>query len=66
MAEKSKTKAVLALQRLPDEFEEFKRVGVKCGLDPRAMEQLVTRLQGRPASAAGRLKMDELVEMFRK
>ncbi len=56
---KSKTNGMLAVQPSADDFEELKAVGVRCGIDPRAMEQLVVRLQGRPPSAEGRLKLDD-------
>ena len=56
---KSKTNGMLAVQPSADDFEELKAVGVRCGIDPRAMQQLVTRLQGRPPSAEGRLKLDD-------
>ena len=56
---KSKTNGMLAVQPSADDFEELKAVGVRCGIDARAMEQLVVRLQGRPPSAEGRLKLDD-------
>jgi hypothetical protein len=56
---KSKTNAALVVQPSADDFEELKAVGVRCGIDVRAMQQLVTRLQGRPPSAEGRLKLDD-------
>ncbi len=61
MAGKSKSKSIgaLVVQPSADDFEELKAVGVRCGIDVRAMEQLVVRLQGRPPSAEGRLKLDD-------
>lgn len=56
---KSKISGVLAVQPTTDAFERLKRAGIECGVDPRAMEQLVVRLQGRPPSADGRLKLDD-------
>ena len=59
-AKKSKISGVLAVQPTTDAFERLKRAGIECGVDPRAMEQLVVRLQGRPPSADGRLKLDDV------
>ncbi len=56
---KSKTNGMLAVQPSAGDFDELKAVGVRCGIDARAMEQLVVRLQGRPPSAEGRLKLDD-------
>ena len=58
---KSRAKRNRTLTAAPssDAFARLKRAGVECGIDPRAMEQLVTRLQGRPPSAEGRLKLDD-------
>ena len=50
-SKKSKKNRTLAATRSPDAFERLKRAGVECGVDARAMEQLVVRLQGRPPSA---------------
>ena len=58
-AKKSKISGVLAVQPTTDAFERLKQAGIECGVDPRAMEQLVVRLQGRPPSADGRLKLDD-------
>ena len=61
MAGKSKSKKNVALVVAPSPgaFERLREAGVECGIDLRAMEQLVVRLQGRPPSAAGRLKLDD-------
>ncbi len=59
-SKKSKKNRTLAATRSPDAFERLKRAGVECGVDARAMEQLVVRLQGRPPSAKGRLKIDDV------
>ena len=56
---KSKTGGILTVQPTADAFERLKLAGIECGVDPRAMEQLVVRLQGRPPSADGRLKLDD-------
>ncbi len=56
---KSKSNGALTVQPSADDFEELKAVGVRCGIDVRAMEQLVERLQGRPPSPEGRLKLDD-------
>ncbi len=56
---KSKTNGMLAVQPSAGDFDELKAVGVRCGIDARAMEQLIVRLQGRPPSAEGRLKLDD-------
>ncbi len=58
-ARKSKNAALVAMPS-PDAFERLRDAGVECGIDPRAMQQLVTRLQGRPLSAGGRLKLDDV------
>ena len=57
---KSKTGGILAVQPTADAFERLKLAGIECGVDQRAMEQLVVRLQGRPPSADGRLKLDDV------
>ncbi len=54
---KSKTTDALAAPPSANAFERLKQAGVECGVDPRTMQQLVTRLQGRPLSAGGRLKL---------
>ena len=59
-AKQSKISGVLAVQPTTDAFERLKQAGIECGVDPRAMEQLVVRLQGRPPSADGRLKLDDV------
>ncbi len=59
MAKKSKINGTLVVQPTTDAFERLKQAGIECGVDPRAMEQLVVRLQGRPPSADGRLKLDD-------
>ena len=56
---KKKTSGVLTVQPPTEAFERLKLAGIECGVDPRAMEQLVVRLQGRPPSADGRLKLDD-------
>ena len=58
-AKKSKTSGALTVQPPTEAFERLKLAGIECGVDPRAMEQLVVRLQGRPPSADGRLKLDD-------
>ena len=59
MAKKSKINGGLVVQPTTDAFERLTQAGIECGVDPRAMEQLVVRLQGRPSSADGRLKLDD-------
>ena len=56
---KSKKNVALVVAPSPGAFERLREAGVECGIDPRAMEQLVVRLQGRPPSAEGRLKLDD-------
>ncbi len=56
---RAKANAAVAVVPSPDAFERLKQAGVECGVDPLAMQQLVTRLQGRPPSAEGRLKLDD-------
>ena len=51
----SKTPVV---QPTAESFERLKHAGIECGIDPRAMKQLVVRLQVRPP-AKGRLKLDD-------
>ena len=58
-AKKSNTSGALTVQPPTEAFERLKLAGIECGVDPRAMEQLVVRLQGRPPSADGRLKLDD-------
>ncbi len=57
---KSKTNGMLAVQPSADAFKRLEAAGIECGVDPRSMRQLVTRLQGRPLSAGGRLKLDDV------
>ncbi len=57
---KSKSNGMLAVQPSAGAFKRLEAAGVECGIDPRAMQQLVTRLQGRPLSAGGRLKLDDV------
>ncbi len=57
---KSKRKGAITARRSPGLSERFHDLGVEMGIDPRAMKQLVTRLEGRPASAKGRLKIDDV------
>ncbi len=59
MAKKSKINGGLVVQPTTDAFERLKLAGIECGVDPRSMEQLVVRLQGRPSSPEGRLKLDD-------
>ncbi len=59
LAGKSKSKT-LAVQPSAGAFKRLQAAGIECGVDPRAMQQLVTRLQGRPPSAGGRLKLDDV------
>ena len=57
---KKKTSGTLAVRPSATEFKEFEAAGVKVGVDPRAMERLVARLQGRSLSAkGGRLKLSD-------
>ena len=56
---RAKANGALAAVPSPDAFERLLQAGVECGVDRLAMEQLVTRLQGRPRSAKGRLKLDD-------
>ena len=46
------------VQPTAEAFERLKHAGIECGIDPRAMKQLVVRLQVRPP-AKGRLKLDD-------
>ncbi len=59
MAKKSNINGTLVVQPTTDAFERLKLAGIECGVDPRSMEQLVVRLQGRPSSPEGRLKLDD-------
>ena len=56
---RAKRSRSLAAAPSPDAFERLEQAGIECGVDPLAMEQLVVRLQGRPPSAKGRLKLDD-------
>ena len=57
---RAKRNLVAAAAPSPDAFERLEQAGIECGVDPLAMQQLVTRLQGRPPSAEGRLKLDDV------
>ncbi len=50
MAGRPKTRArkarELAVQASPEDFEQFKAAGIKCGYDSDTMERLVARCQG--------------------
>ncbi len=50
----------LAVQASPEDFENFKAAGIKCGFDLDTMERLVARCQGEPLSAKGRVKLDDV------
>ncbi len=43
----------------PDALERFKKAGVECGFDGRAMERFLARLQGSSLSTGGRLNLDD-------
>ena len=43
----------------PDALERLEKALVECAVDPRTARQLVTRLEGRPLSPEGRLKLDD-------
>ncbi len=64
MAGRPKTRArkarELAVQASPEDFENFKAAGIKCGFDSDTMERLVARCQGEPPSAKGRVKLDDV------
>ena len=62
MAGKKTSKKIIAraARRSPGLSERFHDLGVEMGIDPRAMKQLVTRLEGRPVSVRGRLKLDDV------
>ena len=62
MAGKKRSKKIIAIaaRRSSGAFERFHALGVELGIDPRAMTQLITRLEGRPTSARGRLKIDDV------
>ncbi len=56
---RAKANGALAVQPSAAAFKRLEQAGIECGIDPRAMEQLVVRLQGRPPSTEGRLKLDD-------
>ncbi len=56
---RAKASGTLAVQPSAAAFKRLEQAGIECGVDPLAMEQLVMRLQGRPKSAEGRLKLDD-------
>ena len=61
MAGRSKSKnGTVVVVPSQDAFERLKEAGVECGIDARAMTQLVSRLRGRVPSAKGRLKIDDV------
>ena len=63
MAGRSKSKSrkgALAVRPSAGAFERLQQALVDCAVDPRAARQLVTRLEGRPLSPEGRLKLDDV------
>ncbi len=64
MAGRPKTRArkarELAVQAAPEDFENFKAAGIKCGFDSDTMERLAARCQGEAPSAKDRVKLDDV------
>ena len=57
---KEKKNRALVVAPSPGAFERLREAGIECGVDPRTMEQIVLRLRGRPPSAKGLLKLDDV------
>ncbi len=57
---KSKKSRAVAAAPLPEALERFKAAGIACGYDADTMERLAARCQGRPPSARGRVKLDDV------
>ncbi len=64
MAGRPKTRAkknrALAVQPSPEDLERFKAAGIACGYDSDTMDRLAARCQGRPLSARGRVRLDDV------
>ncbi len=64
MAGQPKTRARKARELVaaasPEDFENFKAAGIKCGFDSDTMERLVARCQGPMPSAKGRIRLDDV------
>ncbi len=62
MAGRSKSRKKRAVAAAPsvDDLERFKKAGVACGYDLDTMERLAARCQGRPPSARGRVRLDDV------
>ncbi len=58
---KSKKNRAVAAAPSPEALERFKAAGIACGYDPDTMERLAARCQGRPLSARGRVRLDDVV-----
>ncbi len=56
---RAKRSRALTAAPSPDALERFKKAGVECGFDARAMERFLARLQGSSLSTGGRLKLDD-------
>ena len=57
---KSKTSGAVAAAPSADELERFKKAGIACGYDLDTMQRLAARCQGRPPSARGRVRLDDV------
>ncbi len=64
MAGRPKTRAkknrALAVQPTPEDLDRFKAAGIACGYDSDTMDRLAARCQGRPLSARGRVRLDDV------
>ena len=64
MAGRPKTRAkknrALAVQPTPEDLDRFKAAGIACGYDANTMDRLAARCQGRPLSARGRVRLDDV------
>ncbi len=57
---RAKKNRALAVQPSPEDLERFKAAGIACGYDSDTMERLAARCQGRPPSARGRVRLDDV------
>ncbi len=57
---RAKKNRELAVQPTPEDLERFKTAGIACGYDASVMDRLVARCQGRPPSARGRVRLDDV------
>ncbi len=57
---RAKKNRALAVQPTPEDLDRFKAAGIACGYDSDTMDRLAARCQGRPLSARGRVRLDDV------